>query len=117
MRGCALPLTKLALPCFTNPNISFFSSSFDFPISAIQSRHNSITLRSGKNHSTLKSKANAEFSSTSVSAQHREEDEEEEDEENFQVLTVIKSDYNDIVIVDSPKSRMLLLDSSRISPS
>ncbi|GKV21845.1 hypothetical protein SLEP1_g31785 [Rubroshorea leprosula] len=36
----------------------------------------------------------------------------EGEEENFQVLTAIRSKYNDIVIVDSPKSRMLLLDST-----
>ncbi|KAJ7982127.1 S-adenosyl-L-methionine-dependent methyltransferases superfamily protein [Quillaja saponaria] len=51
--------------------------------------------------------ANTEFSSTaSTSATDTPE------EESFQVLAAIKSEYNDIVIVDSPKSRMLLLDSS-----
>ncbi|XP_038876688.1 uncharacterized protein LOC120069080 isoform X4 [Benincasa hispida] len=38
--------------------------------------------------------------------------EDEEEEEVFQVLTAVTSNYNDIVIVDTPKSRMLLLDSS-----
>ncbi|XVE62097.1 hypothetical protein DITRI_Ditri06bG0092100 [Diplodiscus trichospermus] len=36
----------------------------------------------------------------------------EEEDEPFQVLTAIKSKYNDILIVDTPKARMLLLDSS-----
>ncbi|XVF56354.1 hypothetical protein PTKIN_Ptkin06aG0113200 [Pterospermum kingtungense] len=37
---------------------------------------------------------------------------QEEEEETFQVVTAVKSKYNDIVIVDTPKSRMLLLDST-----
>ncbi|XVE98971.1 hypothetical protein REPUB_Repub03eG0155800 [Reevesia pubescens] len=37
---------------------------------------------------------------------------EEEEEETFQVLTAVRSKYNDILIVDTPKSRMLLLDST-----
>nr|XP_028953903.1 uncharacterized protein LOC103435335 isoform X2 [Malus domestica] len=40
------------------------------------------------------------------------EEKKEEEEEEFQVLTAMKSDFNDIVIVDTPKSRLLLLDSS-----
>lgn len=43
------------------------------------------------------------------------EDKEEEEGDVFQVLTAVTSDYNDIIIVDTPKSRMLLLDSSRTS--
>lgn len=35
------------------------------------------------------------------------------EEENFQVLTAIHTQYNDILIVDTPQSRMLLLDSTR----
>ncbi|CAK9180874.1 unnamed protein product, partial [Ilex paraguariensis] len=38
--------------------------------------------------------------------------EEGDDELEFQVLTAVRSNYNDIVILDTPKSRMLLLDSS-----
>ncbi|XP_028799649.1 uncharacterized protein LOC114754959 isoform X2 [Neltuma alba] len=105
MAGYALPLHKLALPRITHS-----SFSFTFPTSAIQLRH-SISLLSG-NPSTLfcghQVKANSEFSSTSVPAQDSVQDEEE----NFQLLTLVKSDYNDIMIVDSPKSRVLLLDSS-----
>ncbi|XP_054816556.1 uncharacterized protein LOC129316254 [Prosopis cineraria] len=104
MGGCALPLPKLALPRITHSGFSF-----TFPISAIQLRH-SVSVRSG-NPSTLfcshQVKASAEFSSTSVSAQ----DSEREEEESFQVLTVVKSDYNDIMIIDTPESRVLLLDS------
>ncbi|OMO51680.1 putative S-adenosylmethionine-dependent methyltransferase [Corchorus olitorius] len=39
-------------------------------------------------------------------------EQEEEEEETFQVLTALKTPYNDIVIVDTAKSRMLLLDST-----
>lgn len=35
------------------------------------------------------------------------------EEETFQVLTAVKTRYNDILVVDTPKSRMLLLDSTR----
>ncbi|XP_022147906.1 uncharacterized protein LOC111016725 isoform X2 [Momordica charantia] len=41
-----------------------------------------------------------------------EEEKEVEEEDAFQVLTAITSNYNDIVIVETPKSRVLLLDSS-----
>ncbi|XP_007028190.2 PREDICTED: uncharacterized protein LOC18598559 isoform X2 [Theobroma cacao] len=34
------------------------------------------------------------------------------EEETFQVLTAVKTRYNDILVVDTPKSRMLLLDST-----
>ncbi|XP_022767924.1 uncharacterized protein LOC111312150 isoform X2 [Durio zibethinus] len=42
----------------------------------------------------------------------KQDEETPEEEETFQVLTAVKSKYNDIVIVDTPKSRMLLLDST-----
>ncbi|XP_034905582.1 uncharacterized protein [Populus alba] len=35
-----------------------------------------------------------------------------EQEEEYKVLTAVKSQYNDILIVDTPKTRMLLLDST-----
>ncbi|XP_057787294.1 uncharacterized protein LOC131004616 isoform X2 [Salvia miltiorrhiza] len=37
---------------------------------------------------------------------------QQEEEEEFQVLTAVQSSYNNIVIVDTPKSRLLLLDST-----
>ncbi|KAK9286673.1 hypothetical protein L1049_015074 [Liquidambar formosana] len=39
-------------------------------------------------------------------------EEEEEEDQNFQVVMAIRSNYNDIVIVDTPESRILLLDST-----
>ncbi|PSS11282.1 Polyamine aminopropyl transferase [Actinidia chinensis var. chinensis] len=41
-----------------------------------------------------------------------DEEENDDHDEEFQVVTAIRSNYNDIVIVDTPRSRMLLLDSS-----
>lgn len=46
---------------------------------------------------------------------NNQQQQREDEEENFQVLTALRSKYNDIVIVDTPKSRMLLLDSTRNS--
>ena len=111
MRGCALPLTKLAFASITDHR-----SSFSFSVTLNQ-QWCSLSLHSPKasilfpsRQFNFKAKANAEFSpSASVVATEAEE------EESFQVLSIIKSDYNDIVIVDTPKARMLLLDSSRIS--
>ena len=44
----------------------------------------------------------------------KQEEEEEEEEEDFQVVTAIRSQFNDILILDTPNSRMLLLDATRI---
>ncbi|XP_010529334.1 PREDICTED: uncharacterized protein LOC104806237 [Tarenaya hassleriana] len=41
------------------------------------------------------------------------EEEEEEEEEEYWVVTAVRSFYNEIVIVDSAKSRYLLLDSTK----
>ncbi|XP_031287797.1 uncharacterized protein LOC116146527 isoform X1 [Pistacia vera] len=49
-------------------------------------------------------------SATASSDQHSQQHEDEEEDESFQVLTAIRSKYNDIVIVDTSTSRMLLLD-------
>ncbi|KAL2330948.1 hypothetical protein Fmac_018529 [Flemingia macrophylla] len=108
MRGCALPLTKLARP----PHLSKFKS-FPFPIAAIAPH--SLTPPP-KSHLLLSShhpKPNAPFSfPVTVAAQQEQQQLQADEEENFQVLTALKTDYNDILIVDTPKSRMLLLDSS-----
>ncbi|KAF8019139.1 hypothetical protein BT93_H3886 [Corymbia citriodora subsp. variegata] len=47
-----------------------------------------------------------------VQGAHPNSDQEEEDPEEFRVMTAIKSEYNDIVIVDTARSRFLLLDST-----
>lgn len=38
----------------------------------------------------------------------------QDEQEDFQVLTAIRSEHNDIFILDTPKSRLLLLDSTRM---
>ncbi|RDY14082.1 speE, partial [Mucuna pruriens] len=105
MRGCPLPLTKLAPPPHLGIATNF--KCFPFPIAAIATPKPSLFLSIHHPHS------NAHFSSSSLAAQQQQQLEtDDEEEENFQVLTVLKTDYNDILIVDTPKSRMLLLDSS-----
>lgn len=46
---------------------------------------------------------------------HHHQQPQNQEDEDFQVLTATRSHYNDIVILDTPKSRVLLLDSSRMS--
>ncbi|KAG5025626.1 hypothetical protein AAZX31_08G159800 [Glycine max] len=110
MRGCALPLTKFVPPL---PHVAIGIKLKPFTFS-IDSTH---SLSSTPKHPLFlsthhHSKSNAHFS-FSVSAQQQQQQQVEADEEeNFQVLTALKTDYNDILIVDTPKSRMLLLDSS-----
>ena len=43
----------------------------------------------------------------------KQEEEEEEEEEEFQLVTAIRSQFNDILILDTPNSRILLLDATR----
>lgn len=47
-----------------------------------------------------------------VQGTHPNSDQEEEDQEEFRVMTATRSQYNDIVIVDTGRSRFLLLDST-----
>lgn len=51
---------------------------------------------------------------TNASNADEQQVELKEEEEEFQVLTAIRSSYNEIVIVDTLQSRMLLLDSTRM---
>lgn len=103
MRGCALPLTQFTyLPshlCNTIIKINSFPFLHSFP------SHHSLTIHN----------PTTPIPFTSLHAHHQPHDDDEQ--ENFHVLTAVKSDYNDIMIVDTPNSRMLLLDSSRSYPS
>ncbi|XP_004488592.1 uncharacterized protein [Cicer arietinum] len=98
MRGCALPLTQFTyLPshlCNTIIKINSFPFLHSFP------SHHSLTIHN----------PTTPIPFTSLHAHHQPHDDDEQ--ENFHVLTAVKSDYNDIMIVDTPNSRMLLLDSS-----
>ncbi|KAF5729255.1 hypothetical protein HS088_TW21G01416 [Tripterygium wilfordii] len=57
-------------------------------------------------------KANASCYANRECNEEQKQVSEEEEEEDYQVLTAVRSKYNDIVIVDTPKSRVLLLDST-----
>jgi len=87
-----------------------FSFSFSFPHI---SHSFTIHTPTPTPKSILSSIHNHPFSPTSLHAQRPHHNQQEEEEESFQVLTSVKTDYNDIMIVDTPKSTMLLLDSSR----
>lgn len=93
----------------SNPitNNTFFFFCFCFP-----KRGASLLLKSHLHSASRFRKANATTSSSSSDQYDQRQQEEEDEEENFQVVTAVRSKYNDIVIVDTPKSRMLLLDST-----
>ncbi|XP_004293819.1 PREDICTED: probable spermidine synthase-like [Fragaria vesca subsp. vesca] len=55
---------------------------------------------------------NRKFKTSSSTADKQEVEMNKNEEEEYQVLTAIRSSYNDIVIVDTAQSRMLLLDST-----
>lgn len=106
MRGYALSLTNLLPPSHFSIDIKF--KSFAFSIAAT---HSLIpTPKPSLLLSTHHSKSNSHFS-FSVAAQQQQQVQPGE-EENIQLVSSIKTDYNDILIVDTPKARMLLLDSS-----
>ncbi|XP_021668420.2 uncharacterized protein LOC110656125 isoform X2 [Hevea brasiliensis] len=88
---------------FAFPDVSKCSGSdpnttFTFPlITSPLSKHKTCS----NVHSLLPA-----FSSDSIQQEAEEEDEE------YHVLTAVRSKHNDIIIVDTPKARMLLLDST-----
>lgn len=86
----------------SNPitNNTFFV--FCFP-----KRGASLLLKSHLYSASRFRKANATTASSSS-----DQYDQQPQEENFQVVAAVRSKYNDIVIVDTPESRMLLLDST-----
>lgn len=62
----------------------------------------------------LKAKAAKCRCASSARAAQQEDEKEEEKEEEFQVLSALRSSFNDILIIETPNSRMLLLDSTRM---
>lgn len=86
----------------SNPitNNTFFV--FCFP-----KRGASLLLKSQLYSASRFRKANATTASSSS-----DQYDQQPQEENFQVVAAVRSKYNDIVIVDTPESRMLLLDST-----
>lgn len=86
----------------SNPitNNTFFV--FCFP-----KRRASLLLKSHLYSASRFRKANATTASSSS-----DQYDQTPQEENFQVVAAVRSKYNDIVIVETPESRMLLLDST-----
>ena len=72
-----------------------------------------ITTTSSSYTPKLKSQATKSQAGSSSWRQQQSQKQEEEEEEEFQLVTAIRSQFNDILIVDSPNSRMLLLDATR----
>ncbi|XP_058727693.1 uncharacterized protein LOC131599306 [Vicia villosa] len=112
MRGCALSLTTNSIfnsiP-FLHIVTSHSQHSFPFP-------SQSLTIHNPTPSTSLSIHYHHPFSPTSIHAQQHQNqqlhDDSVEEEESFQILTSVKTDYNDIMIVETPSSRMLLLDSS-----
>lgn len=67
-----------------------------------------------KYHASIAAAAHTRLRIQLKAALHSE-NEVDEEEEDFQVLSAVQSNYNRIVILDTPKSRLLLLDSCRQS--
>ncbi|KAK7243671.1 hypothetical protein RIF29_38480 [Crotalaria pallida] len=109
MSGCVLPLTKLTPPVL-HFRFNAINSSPSFLLHITPNKPKAFTFLSTQKPRFSSSSSSSSSSSTSVSNQQQQNHDGEE--ESFQVLTAMKTDYNDIVIVDTPKSRMLLLDSS-----
>ena len=73
-----------------------------------------ITPTSSSCTPKLKSQATkSQAGSSSSWPQQQSQKQEEEEEEEFQVVTAIRSQFNDILILDTPNSRILLLDATR----
>ncbi|OAY54380.1 uncharacterized protein LOC110610508 [Manihot esculenta] len=92
----SFPFPKASTCSKSYPNATFPCSLISSPLAKQKASSNVYSLL---------------WASSQDSIRQREEEEEEEDEE-YQVLTAVRSKYNDIVIVDTPKARMLLLDST-----
>ena len=73
----------------------------------------SITTTSSSS-CTPKLKTQATKSQAGSPSWPQQQDQKQEEEEDFQVVTAIRSQFNDILILDTPNSRMLLLDATRI---
>ena len=100
----------------TNTNYVFSNSISKQPVLSLWSSK-IITTTSSSCTPKLKTQATKSLAGSSSWPQHQsqkqEEEEEEEEEEEFQLVTAIRSQFNDILILDTPNSRMLLLDATR----
>ncbi|EYU31224.1 hypothetical protein MIMGU_mgv1a019345mg [Erythranthe guttata] len=65
-----------------------------------------------RRRSTKKVKALFQSEPAAADSHNKPDEEDEEEEEEFHVLTSVQTSYNQIVILDTPNSRLLLLDST-----
>ena len=97
----------------TNSNYVFSNSISKQPVLSLWSSK-IITKTSSSCTPKLKTQATKSQAGSSSWPQHQsQKQEEEEEEEEFQLVTAIRSQFNDILILDTPNSRMLLLDATR----
>ncbi|KAL0344224.1 UNVERIFIED_CONTAM: hypothetical protein Sangu_1309800, partial [Sesamum angustifolium] len=108
MMGCSL---QLRLPPSPPPTLCYSSYSFLLPTTAAKSP-TSRCYGSSSTSSAAARKKGKQVKAVLQSAAAQKPEKEDEDEEDFQVLTAIKTVYNHILILDTPKSRLLLLDST-----
>lgn len=92
---------------------SFPLLSFRHSSSSSSSSFSSIFLFLRAKKPTLKRTSPSPFLSRVFHDPTAKEERQEEEQEQFSVLTSVTTEHNDIVIVDTPKSRFLLLDSTR----
>ena len=100
-----------SFPLLTNSNYVFSNSISKQLVLSLWSSP-TITPTSSSCTPKLKSQATKSQAGSS-SSWPQQQSQKQEEEEEFQLVTAIRSQFNDILIVDSPNSRMLLLDATR----
>uniref|UniRef100_A0A6N2M937 PABS domain-containing protein n=1 Tax=Salix viminalis TaxID=40686 RepID=A0A6N2M937_SALVM len=119
----SVPVKMISLFSATNPLLTWSPSSTPARTSCSQTHRwfctSSRTTNALSFHipfsltcSRLTQKPNAHAATTLQVKGSSSDSKKEEQEEEYKVLTAMKSQYNDILIVDTPKTRMLLLDST-----
>jgi len=97
-----------SFPLLTNSNYVFSNSISKQPVLSLWSS-TIITTTSSSCTPKLKTQATKSHAGSSSWPKQQSQKQEEEEEEEFQLVTAIRSQFNDILILDTPNSRMLLL--------
>lgn len=121
MAGCVLEFTKFGLHhIFSNGTEKWkrkgkgngsFAFRTDCSISILKERWSSSSRSCVRKLKVSATKSQEPVDSSRAEAA---QEGEEGDDENYQVLMAVKSSFNDILILDTPKARILLLDSTRM---